>query len=315
MKHYFIINPEAGHGKGRHMIPKIQKEMEGRGISYQIHMTRFSGDAEAFIREKAQEGRWARFYVCGGDGTLHEAMNGAYGYPNVSIGLIPTGTGNDFVKNFTFRDAFFDIAAQINGTELPIDLIRVNEKLAVNMINIGFDCEVVVEAAKLKKYPLIQGVLAYWIGLCKRFCQPMGEEMEISDGNGMRLSGEFLLCTIANGSFCGGAFQSSPYAEIDDGLLDFAGIRTLSRLSLLRMLPSYQDGTYLQKMQGEKWVHFKQCEKISVHTRHPLCASIDGEIISFTDLKMQLEKRAVRFIVPKGVIKIEKRTADWEEVV
>ena len=306
MKHYFIINPEAGHGKGKDMIPQVQKELEGRGISFHIHMTRFPGDAEEFIREKAKDGRQARFYVSGGDGTLHEAFNGAYGYPNVSVGLIPTGTGNDFVKNFTEKGTFFDIEAQINGTEIPIDLIRVNNKLVVNMVNIGFDCEVAVEASRLKRYPFIRGPLAYWGGLCKRFCKPMGEVMEISDGEGMLLSGDFLLCTIANGSFCGGAFQSSPYAEIDDGLMDFGGVRTFSRMSLLQMLPSYQNGTNLEKMQGQKGLHFKQCKNLTVRSRNPLFASIDGEIISFTDLELQVEKRAARFILPKGTSKKEK---------
>ncbi|WP_313526460.1 diacylglycerol/lipid kinase family protein [Anaerotignum sp.] len=306
MKYYFIINPEAGHGKARYMIPQVQKVLEGRGISYQIHMTRYPGDGEEFIREKAQDGRQARFYVCGGDGTLHEAFNGAYGYSNAAVGLIPTGTGNDFVKNFTEKSAFFNIESQINGTEIPIDLIRVNDKLAVNMINIGFDCEVVVEALKLKRYPFVRGSLAYWGGLCKRFCQPMGEEMEICDEDGMRLSGDFLLCTIANGSFCGGAFQSSPYAEIDDGLMDFGGIRTFSRMSLLKMLPSYQNGTYLEKMHGRKGLYFKQCKGLSVHTREPLFASIDGEIVSFTELKMKVEKRAARFVLPQGTNKKQK---------
>lgn len=306
MKHYFIINPEAGCGKGKEMIPKVQEALDGKGISFQIHMTRFPGDAESFIREKAQNGRPARFYVCGGDGTLHEALNGAYGFSNASVGLIPTGTGNDFVKNFSKKSAFFDILAQIRGTEIPIDLIRVNDKLVVNMVNIGFDCEVVVEAAKFKKYPLIRGPLAYWGGLCKRFCQPMGETMEITDEEGLKLSGEFLLCTVANGSFCGGAFRSSPYAEIDDGLMDFGGIRTFSRMSFLKLLPSYQNGTYLEKMSEEKKVHFKQCKNLYIQTKEPMFACVDGEIISFTSLEMKVEKQAAKFILPKGTKKIEK---------
>lgn len=306
MKHYFIINPKAGHGKGRDLIPKIQKEIENRGISYCIHMTRYPGDGEVFIREKAKNGRTARFYVCGGDGTLHEAINGAYGFSNASVGLIPTGTGNDFVKNFSPKDAFFDMEAQMNGTEIPIDLIRVNDRLAVNMINIGFDCEVAAEASKLKRYPFVRGPLAYWIGLCKRFCGPMGNEMVIFQGDDVIVSGEFLLCTVANGSFCGGAFRSSPYAKIDDGLMDFGVIRNFPRLKLLKMLPSYQNGTYLEKMKEDKGVYFKQCKNLTVHTRTPLFASVDGQIVSFSRLDIKIEKRAAKFIIPKGTVKIKK---------
>ncbi|KXL51987.1 hypothetical protein CLNEO_26860 [Anaerotignum neopropionicum] len=67
------------------------------------------------------------------------------------------------------------------------------------------------------------------------------------------------------------------------------------------MLPNYQNGTYLKKMQGDKRVHFKQCEKIWVQVRHPLFASIEGEIVSFTDLHINVEKNAARFILPKGL--------------
>ena len=309
MKYYFIINPKAGHGKGLQMIPQIKKVMEQRGRAYEIHITTHPGEGEAFIRERGDEG--ARFYVCGGDGTLHEAINGAYGNNNVSIGLIPTGTGNDFVKNFENRDAFFNIEAQLCGEEIPIDVICVNDRVAVNMINIGFDCDVVVEAEKMKRIPLVQGVLAYWLGLCKRFFGVMGQTLEITDDMGRCFRGEFLLCTFANGSFCGGAFQSSPYAQIDDGLLDFAGIRKFSRGKLLRMLPSYQKGTYLKKMQGDKGVQFQQCRGVKVHGEKPMYASVDGEIIEFLDLEMSIAPRAIQFILPLGASKAKKPKVDW----
>ena len=130
--------------------------------------------------------------------------------------------------------------------------------------------------------------------------------MKISDEDGFKLSGDFLLCTIANGRFCGGAFRSSPYAEIDDGLMDFGGIRTFDRLSFLKLLPSYQNGTYLKKTNGRKKVHFKQCENLMVQAETPMFASVDGEVISFTSLEMKVEKQAARFILPKGATKIAK---------
>lgn len=303
---YFIINPAAGQGTAAKIVPEIERVMAGKGLHYEIYETAYSGDCRAFVREKAQTGEKMRFYVCGGDGTLHEAVNGAYGFANAAVGIIPMGTGNDFVKNFSGRRCFSDILAQILGEEIPVDLLCVNGKLAVNMINIGFDCDVVVQAGRLKKKRICQGVLAYIAGLCMRFVKPMGAQMQMTMADGARLDGEFLLCTIANGSFCGGAFQSSPYAQIDDGLFDFAAIRKQSRRRLLAMLPAYQRGTYIEKMQNQETVYFRQCRALTIRTQSPMLASIDGEIASFTTLKIGMVKGGVHFIVPRGAAKKEK---------
>lgn len=303
---YFIINPAAGQGAAAKIVPEIERALAGKGLHYEIYETVSAGDCCAFVRKKAQTGEKMRFYVCGGDGTLHEAVNGAYGFANAAIGIIPIGTGNDFVKNFSGRRCFSDILAQILGEEIAVDLLCVNGKVAVNMINIGFDCDVVVQAGRLKKNRICQGVLAYIAGLCMRFVKPMGAQMEMTMADGARLDGEFLLCTIANGSFCGGAFQSSPYAQIDDGLFDFAAIRKQSRCRLLAMLPAYQRGTYLEKMQNREIVYFRQCSALTIRTPSPMLASIDGEIASFTALKIGIVKGGVHFIVPRGAAKKEK---------
>ena len=153
-------------------------------------------------------------------------------FPHVSVGIIPTGTGNDWIRNFDHPSAFRQIGAQVEATATPIDLIRANQHYALNMLNIGFDCNVVYAASQLKKRPFLQGPLAYIAGIMQELCHPMGTRLHIALENEEPLSGEFLLCTIANGSFCGGGFQSSPRAQINDELLDIAVIQKVSRLTL-----------------------------------------------------------------------------------
>ena len=99
MKHYFIMNPAAGKGKaGQLFLPKIIETSKRLDIDYEIHRTIASGDAAHFIKAKCEErekkgetGKTYRFYACGGDGTLNEAANGAYGYENIEIAMIPAG--------------------------------------------------------------------------------------------------------------------------------------------------------------------------------------------------------------------------------
>ena len=76
MEHIFIINPCAGQGKGVKMIPVIEEALQGTTYEYSIYTTKTAGDAERFVREVCESGREVRFYVCGGDGSFHEAVNG-----------------------------------------------------------------------------------------------------------------------------------------------------------------------------------------------------------------------------------------------
>ena len=117
-----------------------------------------------------------RFYACGGDGTMNEVANGAYGQQNVEIAMVPAGTGNDFPRNFTNYKYFEDIERQILGSAKWVDLIRYEAapadeltglivRYGINMFNIGLDCNVADKVIDIKKYPFIPGPLAYGLGV------------------------------------------------------------------------------------------------------------------------------------------------------
>lgn len=157
MKHCFILNPAAGKGATALTLREtIEECAKRRQCDAEIYLTAGIGDATEYIKRRvaAEPDETFRFYACGGDGTLGEAVCGVMSLENherVSLGLIPSGTGNDFVRNFEGGAQFFDIDAQLSATEQPIDLIRCNDRYAINMVNIGFDCEVVVKTVSLKK--------------------------------------------------------------------------------------------------------------------------------------------------------------------
>lgn len=301
MEHIFIINPSAGQGKAKKLIPAIEKALEGTGYAYSIYTTKAPGDAERFVRETCEAGKMVRFYVCGGDGSFHEAVNGAKGFPQAEIGLIPVGTGNDFVRNFGKKSDFMDILSQVEGESISCDAIDINDRYVVNMVNIGFDCEVVVKAAEWKKKPLISGPLAYIMGIITMFAKPMGNRMSFRWADGTTMAGKFLLCTIANGSFCGGGFCSSPEAALDDGMMDVGIVKMLSRRKFIGILPKYKTGTYLETKLGQEKVLYEKYSKLELAVSKPTNISIDGEISQFTYLKAEILPRAFRFIVPKGL--------------
>ncbi len=87
--------------------------------------------------------------------------NAVFGDSSAQVATIPLGTGNDFVKSFTNYEYFMDIGRQIRGKATEIDVITHGEKIAVNMVNIGFDCMVVAKTQQTKKWPFIKGPAAY----------------------------------------------------------------------------------------------------------------------------------------------------------
>ncbi|MBR2383210.1 MAG: YegS/Rv2252/BmrU family lipid kinase [Anaerotignum sp.] len=301
MEHIFIINPSAGQGKAAKLIPAIQLALEGTTYKYSIYTTKAAGDAERFVRETCETGRKVRFYVCGGDGSFHEAVNGAKGFPEAELGVIPVGTGNDFVRNFGRKGDFMDILSQVEGRSMSCDVIDINGRYVVNMANIGFDCEVVVQAGKWKQKPLISGPVAYIMGIVSEFAKPMGKRISFRWADGTTMTGKFLLCTLANGSFCGGGFCSSPKAALNDGLMDVSIVQMLPRGRFIGILPKYKTGTYLDTKLGKEKVLYEKYEKLELAVAEPTNISIDGEIRQFTYLKAEMVKGAFRFIVPKGL--------------
>ena len=301
MEHIFIINPSAGQGKAGKLIPQIRKVLEGTGYAYSIYKTKAAGDAENFVREICETEKDVRFYICGGDGSFHEAVNGAKGFPQAEIGLLPTGTGNDFIRNFGNKKDFLDILSQVEGNSVACDAIEINGRYVGNMANIGFDCEVAAQVGKWKQKPLIRGPVAYLIGVAAEFARPMGKRMSFRWADGTTMTGRFLLCTLANGCFCGGGFCSSPKAVLYDGLMDVGIVQMLPRRKFVGILPKYKTGAYLETKLAEEKVLYEKCRKLELAVAEPTNISIDGEISQFTYLKAEMVQHAFRFIIPKGL--------------
>ena len=312
MEHIFIINPTAGQGKAEKLIPKIEEAMEGLELTYSIYTTTAGGDAERFVKETCEKGEDVRFYVCGGDGSLHEAVNGAKGFSNAEIGLLPVGTGNDFVRNFGRQKDFMDISAQVNGESFYSDVIEINGRYAVNMANIGFDCDVVAKAAEWKKKPLIKGPFAYVMGIMSMLVKPIGNWMSFRLGDGTKLTGRFLLCTIANGRFCGGGFCSSPLATVEDGLMDVGIVSLMTRRKFIGILPKYKTGEYLDTKLAAQKVLYERMNRLEIAVPEPMHISIDGEISEFTYMKAEIVPKAFRFILPAGLPEMEEAEKEPE---
>ena len=307
MKTVFIVNPKAGKKNNiESLTERIKAAAEKLEADVEIYKTKAVGDATVFVREFCEKHGKARFVACGGDGTLGEVVNGAVLFDGAEVGVMPFGTGNDFVKNFDGN--FSDIESQITSESEKCDIIRYTTKTAegervgycANMFNIGFDCNVVDAMENIKKKTIFSGPIAYSLGIFTTLVKKKGANLEIElDGKAVH-NGKLLLTSIANGCFCGGGVKSNPLASVHDGLMNVNIINDVSRLKFITLLPYYMKGTHLQLKGIEKIISNVGCKKIVVRPidcEMRLCT--DGEITSAGETKFEILHDAFSFVIPK----------------
>ncbi len=305
MKHCFILNPAAGHKEQTGQVSEtIRQSCDGRGVEYEIYLTTCVGDATEYVKRRvAQEPEEDfRFYACGGDGTLNEVVRGAKeaeGTGEIAVGLIPSGTGNDFVRNFTCGEKFFDIDAQLDGKTVQVDLIRCNDRYAVNVVNVGFDCEVVVKMEQLRRKKWVPSGMQYIVGLILTFFRKPSIRCCQSVSGGEYVDRQYLLNTFANGCFYGGGFHSNPKAELQDGRLDALFVKNIGRIKFVSMVGSYKKGTHLVP-KYESILHNEKIDRADMTFEGGANVSVDGEVIRVDELHLSVCPRALTFLIPAG---------------
>ncbi len=324
MRHIFIINPAAGKGKiERTLLPRIIETSKKLGIDYEIHRTMAPGEAEKFIKRMCKnrdtEGTHGfsndsikdilRFYACGGDGTLNEVINGAYGHQNIEVAMIPAGTGNDFPRNFNSVNAFDNIEGQILGHARPIDIIRYQQttidactaqaqRYGVNMFNIGLDSNVVELAGKLKAYPFVPISLAYLLGVVIVLGKKESVNLEICFDDGEIHRGNFMLIAIGNGAYCGGGYKGVPDASVYDNLIDVSIVKEISRFTLVSFLNKYKAGTHLKDPSTADFIIYKKSKGLTISSKKAVRLSSDGEISTVRQANFEIVPCGINFSVP-----------------
>ena len=312
MRAIFIVNPEAGKGKGIEKLTANIRETAARlNMQADVYMTTAPGDAERFAgeigRTPAGTGEDVRLIACGGDGTLNEVLNGAMGYENLAVGVVPIGTGNDFCRNFPEDGDFLDMEAQLKGKIIKCDAIMYSGMLAgkeqtrycANMFNIGFDCNVVDLTAKLKTYPLIAGSFAYLLGVAITIIKKKGANLRVEIDGKVVEDGQLLLTTVSNGGYCGGGVHSSPYASVTDGIMDVNVIYNVSRIKFIKKFPYYAKGTHMELPGIDKILYAGTCKKAKIT---PLDGTMrlctDGEIVDAGEIEFEIVPGAFNLLVP-----------------
>ena len=302
MIYHFILNPKSGRSpKQKKLEVEIKNACKKRQLNYHIYYTTGVGDATEYVKSMIRISQEKQRFICvGGDGTINEIANSAPCNPNVEFGVIPNGSGNDFVRNFSNLKHFSSIDAQLDGEAISLDMIKCNEYYCVNMVNIGFDCAVVKEAERLKRFKWVTPGISYILGVVVVLFKKFGTKMKLIFDDGEVLEKEFTLTAIGNGKFCGGGFNAAPRALLQDGLMDIAAIDKISRLTFISLVGSYKKGTYLESPQAMKYIEHRRVPHFVMEFDTPIPICIDGEIKGAKNIDFQVVPGAFNFIVPKG---------------
>ncbi len=298
MKHVFIVNPCAGKGKNQasnYIIPRIKEYFSKNNGSYEIHETTEPYEGINFVKYYPVGEETVRFYACGGDGTLFEVVNGAYGKENVEVAVIPLGSGNDFIRLFGNKEDLIDVEAQVNGTPIKLDVIKCLGKIAINQCSMGLDAEVCAGQAKFKKIPFINGEAAYTASLLYSFIGKMKSVFTVQFDDEEPFTAPTLFCYCGNSRWYGGGYMAAPHAMPDDGLLDFVHVKkNIPRIKLLGLINKYKRGEHLD------WdiTTFSRGKKLTIHSDRPAAVNIDGECEYVNDCTFEIVEKGITFVIP-----------------
>lgn len=296
MRYVFIINPISGKGTAaKTILPKINEYFKDKGLEYTVHMTSFQRDGVDLARKEAEKGDAVRIFACGGDGTTFDVLNGIVGFPNAELGVIPGGSGNDFLRYFTDVKSFSDIKKQIEAKSQPIDIIKVGDCFAMNVCSMGMDAEICLVKNRFSGFKFISGEMAYKLACIYCFVGKVKNRFKITTDDGECQKGDFLFALGANGRYYGGGFKAAPNADITDGYIDCMTIRTISRFRFPKLLGVYRRGEHLPL----NICSYKRVKKMTVECEHDATVNMDGEIITAKKIEFEVVPNGVRFVVPE----------------
>lgn len=284
----FIINPIAGgkHGKKiRKTVSIIESYLKERKVEYNIHLTRCKGNAttitDALIKKGATD-----IVVVGGDGSLHEVINGFSNFEKVNLGLIPCGTGNDFAKSIGIpKNAIKALDIIIDGSPKYTDFMQMPTVRGLNIIGMGIDVDVLKRYEALKK----KNKFGYTKCLIKTLFDFDYTDFEVSLDGELHKYHSFIVC-FANGCVYGGGIPVCPCADPTDGKMDFVAVKAIKRSKIIGAFLKLKAGKILE----QDYTEHITCNSIKLFANPPYTVNVDGELYNDIPFEIKLVSNTLK---------------------
>ena len=298
MRYVFIANPKAGAKSGYEKYKdRIAAACEKIGAPYQFLLTQKPSDLTDFARAEGEKGDDVRIIVMGGDGAICGAANGVIGMPNVEFGVIPCGSGNDYVKSFGGAEGFLDIENYLTAPSRYVDAISTGHFASVNICSMGIDAIICDRTNRMTTTKKLLGSATYSLAVLISMLGKVYNSLKVTIDDEFVYEGDFMFSLAACGQYYGGGYHGAPMSDPSDGLLDFVMIRRVSKLKMLRLIGKYKNGTYPDAKAFRKLLTVRRGKKMKIECAKPAVVNIDGECLTATEVTFEVIPQALRLIV------------------
>jgi YegS/Rv2252/BmrU family lipid kinase len=289
-----IANPAARHGETEALIPVV--ELLLKDVPHVTRITERMGHAAEIAAEAA---RYDTVIAVGGDGTVHETLNGLMRIPEADrpvLGLLPTGSGNDTRRTLGVSTDLSRATIELaTGTVQPFDVGLVNGVYFNNSFAAGLDAKVTAKAVEYKETKRRSGLWLYLTALMHVLFTDLNSfKLSIAWDGADAVAIDTLIIAVTQGPTYGGGFFITPEADPSDGLFDVCTIDPLSLPEALVRLPFVIAGKHTRM----KPVHMSRHTSIVIECDRPVPAQVDGEVLLDSRYEISMLPGAIRCIVP-----------------
>lgn len=291
-----LLNPAAGRGRAAGHADSIVAILESSGFQIDLLLSEGVGDIERLASEQTSSGR-SRMIVAGGDGSVHETVNGILKVDGKTLlGIIPIGTGNDFAKAsdtpLDWKMAASELATRLrdDAPVRKVDAGRMNDRFFANGVGIGFDAKI-NRVARKYNWPIgdLIYLFAVFEGLWEGVITP---HVRMTYGD-VVYDGPITLANISNGPWVGGMFHIAPMASINDGQLDLVVADPVTRRRILALLPKLIRGTHIDAPE----ILTQRIRQFRLIADAPVPCHIDGETQPLqTDFEINILDQALSLL-------------------
>jgi diacylglycerol kinase (ATP) len=297
-KMLLLVNPTGGIRNGLTILENIKPIFEAGGIELEIIETKYAGHAKDIARAMEIE-KFESLCLVGGDGTMHEVVNGMYTRKDtkrIPIGLIPAGTGNSLMHDFNCLDPIEATKWIIKGYSKKIDLaeIKMEHKVvyAFNIIGWGMITDINLRAEGVRwmgenryTYSALMEIMSHKLRHAKlTFADKTYDEKFI-----------FILGSLTK--FTGSAMKMAPKAQLDDGLIDILIVRNATRKQMLNLFPKIFSGDHI----NSDILEYRQVDSYSIIPDKHDPLNLDGETIGSTPIKVKILREYLEVYTSKEI--------------
>lgn len=306
-----VVNVFAASRKAGSVWKKAAVMLEEAGVIYKARFTGGQDNAIAISRKASAEG-YRKFLAVGGDGTVHDVLNGIAGYvyapdsegvsiSDFTIGVLPVGSGNDWVKSTGVpRDLSSAVSCIAEGNSGPQDVVKVKTGESVsymaNIGGVGLDARV-CEIVNRKKEQGRRGKHLYVSALlyCIRHRMPVSARI-ICDGKEI-FNGKYLSLAFGVGRYSGGGMRQTPLAVLGDGLLDVTVIPDIPIWTIAKEVPKLFTGTF-HKVSVLTQAKCQVVEILPETEADAEPVEVDGEVVGRAPVMMEVMPAQIKVIMP-----------------